>query len=136
MVDIIRELDQITQDDDVRQDVWVKILETGNTNPQDHLSLVIEEQKFREDLEERVKALIGQVPASEIENILEPFSPNQQSIIIMIMLGYSLELIARYKNMCTLRLAQTLKFISKHKVWGEYFEKKETKHYTIIWPNP
>jgi hypothetical protein len=135
VLEIIRELEQTEYDDDVRQEVWVKILETGNYNAQDHLSQVIEEQHFRCDLEEKIKALVSQVSQPDITSLIAPFSPNQQSIIIMIMLGYSLEFIARYKNMCNLRFTQTLKFISKHEVWGEYLEKKEVKYNPIIWPD-
>ena len=133
--EIIKELELTTNDDDIRQEVWVKILETGNSNAQAHLAKVIEDQKFNEDLQSRLKNIMVETQDADIVELIQHFSPNQQSIIILIILGYSLDFITRYKNMCNLRFTQTLKFISKHEVWGEYFEKEKTEQHIILWPD-
>ena len=133
--EIIKELELTTNDDDIRQEVWVKILETGNSDAQTHLTKVIEDQRFNEDIQYRLKNIIVDTQDTNILELIKQFSPNQQSIIILIMLGYPLDFIARYKNMCNLRFTQTLKFISKHEVWGEYFEKEKIEQHSIIWPD-
>lgn len=133
--EIIKELEQTTNDDDVRQEVWIKILETGNSDAQTHLNKVIEDQRFNEDIQYRLKNIMIDTQDTDILELIKHFSPNQQSILILIMLGYPLDFIARYKNMCNMRFTQTLKFISKHEVWGEYFEKEKIEQHTIIWPD-
>lgn len=133
--EIIKELEQTTNDDDVRQEVWIKILETGNSDAQTHLTKVIEDQRFNEDIQYRLKNIMIDTQDTDILELIKHFSPNQQSILILIMLGYPLDFIARYKNMCNMRFTQTLKFISKHEVWGEYFEKEKIEQHTIIWPD-
>lgn len=126
IVKIGMKLDESTEDEDVRQDVWVAILETGDTDASAHLARILLEKNQREEMQERVVSLIFSQPSNKIMFILDRLSPNQQSVALMIMLGYPIDYIARYKNMCNLRFAQTLRCIAKHEAWEECLVEERT----------
>jgi hypothetical protein len=127
VLEIALELSQSTEDEDIRQDVWIEILETGNRDPQAHLDRVIKERDIKAEVENRVKALILLPPSEGLLDAISELSSNQQSIVILLMLGYPTDYIARYKNMCNLRFARTLKCIAEHNTWEKYLAKEKSK---------
>ena len=111
-------IENLTDDEDFRQELWVHFL-SGHGHPSFlakleniHLQNII----FLEY--QRVIAYSVRFPLSgELEESLRKFAPVESSILILVALGFSIDQIAKYKDICPIRLNQLVFSIRGSNLW-------------------
>ncbi len=117
----------LTNNEDLRQDLWVHYL-SGNSADSfvSHLEKISVE--YSEDL--KVKHAIWNIihsPLSEqFPEFLNNFSDFEQSIICLLMLGLSVQQISHHEGISEVRIRQTVSNIRYNISWGQFYGIKET----------
>jgi hypothetical protein len=112
----------LTNDEDLRQDLWVCYL---SGTPIESFESRLERIKveYSEDLElqKAIWHLIKNPPSQELSTILEQnFTDYERSIICCLMLGLKVEKISNIKGISQVRIRQTLQAIRYNDIWNEY----------------
>lgn len=116
------ELELLTDDEDLRQDAWIIMLETS-LDPTQSLERASKAARFAEDLARRVAYLT--INRIRVPDTIEYFHPEEQSVMVLLMLGMDVPQILQYKGMCTVRFAQMLSCIVKHPCWSKDNDTEE-----------
>lgn len=116
------ELELLTDDEDLRQDAWIIMLETS-LDPSTSLERAIKAATFAEDIAKRVAYLT--INRTRVPDTLGLFHPEEQHVMVLLMLGVGVSQILQYKGMCTVRLTQMLLCIARHPCWSEDNDSKE-----------
>jgi hypothetical protein len=116
----------LTNNEDLRQDLWVHYL---SGNPTD--SLVTHLQKISDDYSEdlKVKHAIWQLISSPLSekfpDFLSSFTEFEQSIICLLMLGLSIQQISKHEGISEVRIRQTVSSIRYNVVWRQFYGIEE-----------
>lgn len=119
--EIARELESLTDDEDLRQDAWIIMLETQSFNPLESLNAAAKQARYTEMMAQKVKTL--SISSLKYPEILEHFHPEEQNLMVMLMLGVEVHLILEYKGLCVVRFSQALTSIAQHRCWRKYEEE-------------
>lgn len=115
-------INRLTKDDDLRQDLWVHYL---SGNPVDSFASHLEKisADYSQDLKIRQTIWnILQNPLSEkFELFLNSFSEFDRSILCCLMLGLSIEQMAKYRGMSEVRIRQTISNIGYNTSWRQHY---------------
>lgn len=116
----------LTNNEDLRQDLWVHYL---SGNPVD--SFVSHLEKIVADYSEDIKVKyavwnILQNPSSDkFELFLNSFSEFERSILCSLMLGLSIEQIAQHRGISEVRIRQTVSNLRYNSAWRQFYGTKE-----------
>jgi hypothetical protein len=103
-------IEDLTSDEDIRQDLWLAVL----SHPHDVKSIydfLLEIKIQREHdtrLHERMLNTLARYQGSDIPDLLSTMSPTQQSIVGLLMLGFTVEYISSYKKIQHRRIIAAL----------------------------
>lgn len=118
----------LTNNEDLRQDLWVHYL---SGNPVD--SFVSHLQKIHADYSEdiRIKYAVWQIiqnPISDnFQDFLDAFSVFERSILCDLMLGLTVEQMSKHRGISQVRIRQTVSNLRYNEAWGQFNGiKKET----------
>lgn len=110
----------LTNDEDLRQDLWVHYL---GGNPLDsfesHLRNIESEQADEKDLRHVTYYLLNNPPSQAFYLLLTKFTAFEQSIMCLLALGFTISQISRYKSISEVRIRQAIVAIRYNKVWEE-----------------
>jgi hypothetical protein len=120
--DIARELESLTDDEDLRQDAWIIMLETQRFSPLESLNEACKQAQHTQIVADKVKNL--SILSLDCSSILDNFYPEEQNIMAMLMLGVDVEHILQYKGLCMVRFSQILASIAIHPCWSALNEEK------------
>lgn len=116
----------LTNDDDLRQELWVYYLDG---NPVESFNSHLEKMAatFEDDITVRrsLWKLLKDPPNEQFQNFLENFTDFERSIIIVLMLGLTIEKISSYKGISEVRIRQAIASIRYNKCWEVYYGIKE-----------
>lgn len=114
----------LTNDDDLRQDLWVHYL-SGNTV--DTFSMHLEKLHTEYAEDEQLKAaiwnLITNPPSEKLQSVLIHFTDFERSIICLLMLGLTPDNISSVKGISQVRIRQSISSIRYNRIWSQYDEK-------------
>lgn len=127
-------IDKLSTNEDDRQDLWVSYLE----DPASNLPNNIEQITFRNQIGEKITNDIVYLYSStlkvgSVHDTLDVFTDLERSVIVMLLLGLSIDQISRYKMIGSLRLNQMLCNISLHPIWESLSAKEETQRRGKVW---
>lgn len=117
----------LTNDDDIRQDLWVHYL-SGQPVESLEARLVrikAEHIEFLE-LQQSIWALINDPPRVELSTMLEKnFTDYERTIICLLMLGLDSSAISDIKGISQVRIKQSIATIRYNRCWEEAYGTKE-----------
>lgn len=119
-------INSLTVNEDERQDLWVAYLSGTPTN---YLSCELERIRLDdiEELKPSINQLLTQSIPPHLLTTLNQFSDFEKRVIYHLLLGLSVDSIARYNKLSSIRVEQTISTIRKSSLWDEYLDgtKKE-----------
>lgn len=119
-------IDNLTNDEDLRQELWVHYLSGNSTSSfSNHLEKVKFEYSEDESLKAQIWSLINNPPSDEFFTILEHFTEFERSIICLLMLGLSVGKISAAKGISEVRIRQTITAIRYNSVWEQHYGIKK-----------
>lgn len=117
----------LSNDDDIRQDLWVAYLSGTPVESLDaRLSRI--QNEYREDLElqKAIWDLINNPVSDELHTLIETnFTDYERSIICCLMLGLNAGKISDVKGISEVRIRQSIATIRYNKCWEEAYGTKE-----------
>jgi hypothetical protein len=115
-------INSLTNDEDIRQDLWLHYL-NGNAVEtfQSKLERLIVEYSDYSELQESIWVLIKNPISDSLSDTLENnFTDYERSIICLIVLGVGIEEISRIKGISEVRIRQSIATIRYNTVWKPY----------------
>lgn len=116
----------LTQNEDLRQDLWVHYL---SGNPTDsfiiHLEQIVSEYSDDLKLKYSLWDIYKNPPSEKLQEFLSNFSDFEQSIMCSLMLGFDIEQIAVHRGISEVRIRQTVSNIRYNIMWEHYYGTKE-----------
>ena len=116
----------LTNNDDLRQELWVYYLD-GNpvesfANHLEKMSVALEDDTI---VRESLWKLLKNPPNAEFQSFLEHFTDFERSLIIVLMLGLTVERISEHKSISQVRIRQAITAIRYNQAWEVYYGIKE-----------
>jgi len=124
-MEIRLKIENVTDDLDIRQSIWLEYLETDSEDIDSICNKLIIQKKIAEQIETNIIKLTKSKSSDDFLNILNSFTEFEQDIISLIVVGIPINSIAKYKMIKPMRIIQIISCISSNPVWREYFAEKE-----------
>lgn len=124
---IQRKINSLSINEDQRQDLWVKYLESESADISSSLNEIQLNNELNDILVNKMVLCLTAPPAEETLQLLDNFTDLERSVIILLMLGLTRDQISRYKMIEMLRLQQLINNISVHPAWESFLAKEKTK---------
>jgi hypothetical protein len=117
----------LSNDEDVRQDLWVSYLSgTSVKSLNARLLQINAEYKFEREFQEALWNLINNPPSQKLSDLVqEHFTDYERSLIFFLMLGFDAGKISEIKGISQVRIKQSLATIRYNKCWEEAYGIKE-----------
>jgi hypothetical protein len=120
-------INQLTQDEDERQELWLDYL---NGTPLNSLNkrlgqFFIQKKLDDEEVKKTLWQLIKKTSSDDFSKFLNCFSNYERSIMFCLMVGLSVPEIAEYKGICQVRVRQTISAIRYNSSWKEFYGTKK-----------
>jgi len=134
MQEIKDKIDSLTVDEDVRQSLWLAVLQKPDIDIDSAIEDIFTAEKKEIEITDKIAKSIQHAPDQKTVELLSCFSPEEQSVMSLLMLGIDVYSISRYKSLKLAWLKQMIRSIHAHPVW-EISLGKEIKNRSKIWPN-
>ena len=120
-------INNLTDDEDDRQDLWVYLLEGNSLNSlTKRLEEIKKSQKIYDKTQKKLQDFFSTRPSLNFEKFLTHFSEFEKSIMFFMVIGYSVDEISRYKDTSVVRVMQTIATIKENSAWMTLREKHGT----------
>jgi hypothetical protein len=108
-------IQHLTHNEDYQQELWLHYL---SGNPEDTLASYLHHLQIIEDTEELIKQQIWHYFSDSTNmDFLTLFSPYEQSIIRLVILGLTTRQIAEYSGIQEIRICQTITNLRYNDLW-------------------
>ena len=120
-------INSLSNDEDVRQDLWVSYLSgTAEESLEARLSRIQAEHAEEAKLQHAIWNLINNPPPEQLSTLIEStFTDYERSIICCLMLGLNAGKISNLKGISQVRVRQTIATIRYNKCWEQYYGTEE-----------
>ena len=126
LIAIKNRIEVLTSDEDLQNDLWVKVLEAQNPAILDApIDALIKAQQC-EHIRESLLGSLKDYPSDKLLEHLQSFSELERSVMFMLMLGFSNLQISQYKTISLVRLNQLISTIAIHPAWEIYLAEDKT----------
>lgn len=119
-------INDLTNNEDHRQELWLRHLEG---EPLSSLEIILdqiqEEKKKTELLKEALWNVMNNPPSDKFAQILEKFTPLEQKVMLMLALGCDIDQISRYNRLSEVRLCQLISNLGQSKEWEKIYGPEE-----------
>ena len=117
----------LSNDEDVRQDLWVSYLSGSPAESLEvRLGRIQAEHAEEARLQHAIWDLVQNPPSEELSNLLKDnFTDYERSIICCLMLGCNSNQISNIKGISQVRIRQTIATIRYNKCWEEKYGTEE-----------
>jgi len=130
-----QKIDELSLSEDDRQDLWVSYLEdpTSTLPTAEHIA-------FNNHISEKITNNIiylynSTLKVGSVQDTLYTFTDLERSVIVMLLLGLSIDQISRYKMIGSLRLNQMLCNIALHPIWENLSAKEKIERRGKVRPD-
>ena len=120
-------INSLSNDEDVRQDLWVSYLSgTAEESLEARLSRIQAEHAVEAQLQHAIWNLVKNPPSEQLSNLIQAnFTDYERSIICCLMLGLNASKISGLKGISQVRVRQTIATIRYNKAWEQYYGVEE-----------
>lgn len=121
-----RAIDRLTDDEDMRQELWLHYVSKNSVNSlADKLTNIRKENSLHEKLEQALMHVHSNPPTDSTIVFLNNFSDFEQSIMFLLLMGFSMEEVSEYKGISCIRLNQCISTIRSNSAWEQYGLKEK-----------
>lgn len=120
-------INKLTNDEDIRQELWVEYLTTGSLSFTENL----EKHKFNTEQNYELAALIMQLMVSKspeaqaIQDTFDSLTDLERSIVACLLIHLDIEQISGYKELAPIRVMQVIATIRNNSNWKEVWRLRE-----------
>lgn len=124
---ILLAINKLTNDEDIRQELWVEYLTTGSLSFTENL----EKHKFNTEQNYELAALIMQLMVSKspeaqaIQDTIDSLTDLERSIVACLLIHLDIEQISGYKELAPIRVMQVIATIRNNSNWKEVWRLRE-----------
>lgn len=115
---VLQLINQLTDNEDHRQDLWVAYL---SGSPTESLPFVLSQSQISDEIfsfsKQATQNILDNPP---LESFLSNFSNTERIIMCLLVLGYDLGIISRYIGISKVRLQRIVVAIRERKAWNNY----------------
>lgn len=115
----IRQLiNSLTEDEDLRQELWIHFL-SGHASSSFIYKLEILKiyQRVADDFQYNLATFFTHPLSSTVEDVIAVLAPAERRIVYLLVCGCSPQDIAKYNNICSLKVYQAIASIQMSQVW-------------------
>lgn len=111
----------LTKNEDHRQDLWVHYL-SGNSieSLSSHLQKIVDDYSEHDQLKHNIQIAMNNPLPQPFLDFLSTFSDFERTTMYMLMLGFTIEQISKYKGISEVRIRQTLSNIGYNEGWRNF----------------
>lgn len=122
---IFQTINGLTSNEDYRQELWCSYL-SGDpvTALRERLIQIKRENEQYDRLQEAIWSLHKNPPSEDTLTFLKCFSEFEQSIMFLLLMGFSVQEVSKYKGISLVRTRQTITAIRSNPVWEDRWEEK------------
>ena len=117
---IMELISSLTRNEDVQQDLWVIYLSDSSSNLKESLKKIYNRNRIDQKIQRELWRIAVTSPSDYMVTFLDNFSEFEQSIMILLMLGLSLEEVAIHKDMSFIRVQQAVAAIRNSGIWDQF----------------
>lgn len=119
-------INSLTEDKDLRQELWVNYLEGASLSDLSDQKIKIEqeEQKYQQ-MKSAFQHIIDNPPSDFFHEILSNFTSVEQEVLCMLALGCEINEISQYNSISEVRLRQMVVNIRNSNIWEEIYGTQE-----------
>ena len=114
-------INNLTSDEDHRQELWLHYI-SGNSpcTFEEKLNKIKEEHEKHDRFIKALDSLYDNPPTPQLISFLCNFSDFERSVMFLLLLGFSVEDVSKYKEISRIRIEQTIFSIKGHTAWKKY----------------
>ena len=119
-------INSLTEDNDLRQELWVTYLEGASLSDLSDQKIKIEqeEQKYQQ-MKSAFQYILDNPPSDFFHEILSNFTSVEQEVLCMLALGCEINEISQYNSISEVRLRQMVVNIRNSNIWEEIYGTQE-----------
>ena len=112
----------LTKDEDQRQDLWVHYL-SGHcpSTFASHLEKLNKEYSIDSDMQAVLWDVFVNPPSDKFKELLNNFSPIEQSIVCLLAIGLTISELSQYKGISEVRIRHVIQVIRYNGCWEELY---------------
>lgn len=120
-------INSLTDNEDLRQDLWVFYL-SGNSPEaiSEHLAKISIEYEDHDNVRQNLWSILKNPPSDGLTSTLETFTDYERSIIFLMLVGCTVDQISQHKGINQVRVRQVLASIRYNSCWDKLYGTKET----------
>jgi hypothetical protein len=119
-------IDRLTNDEDVRQELWLHYVSKNSTNSlAKKLTDIHKESTLHEKLQQAIIHVHSNPLTDSTIVFLSNFSDFEQSIMFLLLMGFSIEEVSEYKGISSVRINQCISIIRSNSAWEQYGFKEK-----------
>ena len=116
--DVLVLINNLTDDKDHRQDLWVYYLSGHSTQSfVDKLEDIHRDNIEYRRIAESIWFLLNDASCLEFRELLKEFSETEQSVTCLLAMGFTIPEISKYKSLSIIRVQQVFTAIKNHTKW-------------------
>jgi len=115
-------INNLTTNEDVRQELWVHYLEGAPASSLSNIFKDIEHNYYIDLSIEQTFQELSTGPHWGL--LLKHFTDNELGVILLLTAGHDIMSIARYKGIAPVRIRQMISVIRSHRIWEEIWPSK------------
>lgn len=120
---VLQLINQLTHDEDKRQDLWVAYLEG---TPSDSLHDIVPIIDLSQKIQDQYGASIHRLMSDPInQDFIDYLAPIEQIIVCLLMLGCDLGTISRYNSISEVKICQIMVSLKESNAWDILYGLEE-----------
>jgi hypothetical protein len=120
-------ISHLTNDEDLRQDLWIHYL---SGNPSDTLASYLEkltaETTIERELQVRLWYVFKNPPSAKFIKLLTQLSEFEQSVACLLTLGLTVDQLSKYKGISEIRIRQVISVMRDNDCWEQLYAEEKT----------
>jgi hypothetical protein len=121
------QINRLTNDDDLRQELWVFYLEG---HPPESFASHLEKLSIESDIEREVQARLWYVlknpPTDKFCQLLSQLSEVERSVACLLALGLTVSQLSKYKGISEIRIRQVISVMRDNDCWEQLYAEEKT----------
>lgn len=117
-----KDIDELTDNEDYRQELWTAYL-SGEKHLSFQLEIIKLKQQEIDQFRHSLHYLIANPPHSGLQQVLDSFNGIERTVLYLLIIGYNIEDISKYSDICIIRVRHIVDIIKQSNRWNKWLLK-------------